>query len=334
MRPRSVIRPRVSRVSVNVVAIRPRAHVAARILGLSAERADGPARLDERARALDERRRLDAADLEARRRRLLPLALLPELLVGDDHDAVLPLVVSHADRADGPRRLDRFEERGLGHGCARSTAELGQQAREVVVERADVLLLALERGHPAGLTGLEIEDALALRADGARREVVGRFEVERWARHETSPARSPSIELSVRTRGPSDRYTIAVIEAGAIAIRWKRSRCAPMAWATTALIGSACDTTTTEAGWRSTTRASAPTIRVCISTNDSPPGKRKPLGWRCTARHSGFRLSRFSERPVQAPTSSSVSSRSKRTAQPRARAIGAAVSRARSSGEA
>src|SRR2546430_15979162 len=94
MRPRSVIRPRVSSVSVNVVAMRPRAHVAARILGLSAERADGPARLDERARALDERRRLDAADLEARRRRLLPLGLLPELLVGDDHDAVLPLVVS------------------------------------------------------------------------------------------------------------------------------------------------------------------------------------------------------------------------------------------------
>src|SRR5213076_3080637 len=194
----------------------------------------------------------------------------------------------------------------------------------------DVLLLALERGHPAGLTGLEIEDALALRADGARREVVGRFEVERWARHETSPARSPSIELSVRTRGPSDRYTIAVIEAGAIAIRWKRSRCAPMAWATTALIGSACDTTTTtEAGWRSTTRASAPTIRVCISTNDSPPGKRKPLGWRCTARHSGFRLSRFSDRPVQAPTSSSVSSRSMRTEAPRTRAIfGSSASRA------
>src|SRR5437773_964997 len=334
MRPRSVIRPRVSRVNASV-AIRPRADVAARILGLGAERADRPARPDERPRALDERRRLDPADVEAGGRRLLRLAVLLKVLVGDDHDAVLPLVVPHADGADGPRRLDRLEEEGLGQGLRAGTAELSEQAREVVGERADVLLLALERGDPVGLAGLEIEDALAQRADGTRGEVVGRFEVERRARHRTRPARSPSIELSVRTTGPWDRYAIAVIEAGAIAIRWKRSRCAPTAWATAALIGSACDTTTTTApGWRSPTRASAPTIRVCISTNDSPPGKRKPLGWRCTACHSGFRLSRFSDRPVQAPRSSSVSSRSMRTAQPRAFAIAAAVSRARSSGEA
>src|SRR5256886_13612996 len=32
----------------------------------------------------------------------------------------------------------------------------------------------------------------------------------------------------------SDRYAIAVIEAGAITMRWKRSRCTPSAWATAA----------------------------------------------------------------------------------------------------
>src|SRR5206468_12758282 len=169
MRPRSVIRPRVSRASVNVVAIRPRAHVAARVPGPAAERADRPTRLHERPRALDERRRLDTADLEARRRRLLGLALLLELLVlvGYD-DAVTALVVPDADRADGPRRLGRLEERGLGQRLRAGAAELGEEAREVVGEGADVLLLALEGDDLTSLAGLQIEDALARRAEGAR----------------------------------------------------------------------------------------------------------------------------------------------------------------------
>src|SRR3989442_1209738 len=121
-----------------------------------------------------------------------------------------------------------------------SVTELDEQAREIVGEGADVLFLALERGQQAGLARLEIKDALALRADGARGEVVGRLEIEGWALHARSPARSPSIELSVRTRGLWDRYAIAVIEAGAITMRWKRSRCTPSAWATAALIGTAC----------------------------------------------------------------------------------------------
>ena len=37
----------------------------------------------------------------------------------------------------------------------------------------------------------------------------------------------------------------AVWDVGAIAIRWKRSSGAPTAWATAALMGSACDTATT-----------------------------------------------------------------------------------------
>src|SRR5207247_9776490 len=158
------------------------------------------------------------------------------------------------------------------------------------------------RGQQAGLARLEIKDALALRADGARGEVVGRLEIEGWALHARSPARSPSIELSVRTRGLWVRYAMAVIEAGALTMRGKRSRCTPSAWATAALIGSACDTATTAApGWRATSRASTPVTRACISTNDSPPGKRKPLGRRCTTRHSGFRPSRLTARPAQTP---------------------------------
>src|SRR5213083_2543053 len=144
MRPRSVIRPRVSRASVNVVAIRPRAHVAARVPGPAAERADRPTRLHERPRALDERRRLDTADLEARRR----------------------------------RRLGRLEERGLGQRLRAGAAELGEEAREVVGEGADVLLLALEGDDLTSLAGLQIEDALARRAEGARGEVVGSLQVE------------------------------------------------------------------------------------------------------------------------------------------------------------
>src|SRR5256886_13589926 len=143
-----------------------------------------------------------------------------------------------------PPRSPLFPYTTLFRSLRAGAAELGEQAREVVGEGADVLLLALGRDHLTSRSGLEIEDALAGRADGARGEVVGRLEVERRALHATSPARSPSIELIVRTRGPSSRYAIAVIEAGAIAMRWKRSRGVPRAWATAALIGSACDTAT------------------------------------------------------------------------------------------
>src|SRR5262245_41771890 len=75
-------------------------------------------------------------------------------------------------------------------------------------------------------------------------------------------------------------------------------------------------------------------MRVCISMKDSPPGKRNPLGWRCTVCHSGFLARRRSLWPVHSPTSPSARSRSTRTARPWLRAIGSAVSRARSSCEA
>ena len=61
-----------------------------------------------------------------------------------------------------------------------------------------------------------------------------------------------------------------------------------MAWATAALMGSACDTATTVCpACARRSRSIAPQMRVCISVKDSPPGKRNPLGLRCTVRHSG-----------------------------------------------
>ena len=66
-------------------------------------------------------------------------------------------------------------------------------------------------------------------------------------------------------------------------MRWKRSSGVPRAWATAALMGSACETATTICpGCRATIRPSTEVMRVCISGNDSPPGKRKVLGLRCT----------------------------------------------------
>ena len=86
--------------------------------------------------------------------------------------------------------------------------------------------------------------------------------------------------------------------------------------------------------WRSASRRTVSLVRVCISRNDSPPGNRKPLGWAWMIRHSGFFASRLSEPPVHAPKSHSSRPGSTRTAMPRAFASGAAVSRARSSGDA
>src|SRR5262249_47625626 len=95
----------------------------------------------------------------------------------------------------------------------------------------------------------------------------------------TNVVRSRPVEFTHRTVGPSVPYKIAVTEHGETTMRWNRSRCAPIACATTALIGSACDTATTTApGWARTRPSTAVTMRVCISANDSPPGNRNPLG--------------------------------------------------------
>ena len=74
--------------------------------------------------------------------------------------------------------------------------------------------------------------------------------------------------------------------------------------------------------------------RTDISAKDSPPGKRKPPGQRCTVGHSGVRYSRARGFSVQSPTSTSTRPGAVRTRRPRARAMGAAVSRVRSRGDA
>ena len=100
-------------------------------------------------------------------------------------------------------------------------------------------------------------------------------------------------------------------------MRWNRSRWVPIAWATAALIGSAWLTaTTTSPGWRPTRSATASPMRSCISANDSPPGKRKPLGRCCTVFHSGSLRAPSARAPVHSPKSDSSRPRSARTCWP------------------
>src|SRR5207237_8347763 len=85
-RPLSVTSPRVRSAATSGaddVAVAPRADVTAGVLGLAAHRADRPAGLHQRFRALDERRGLRARDREARRGRLLALFLADGLGPGD-----------------------------------------------------------------------------------------------------------------------------------------------------------------------------------------------------------------------------------------------------------
>jgi hypothetical protein len=85
---------------------------------------------------------------------------------------------------------------------------------------------------------------------------------------------------------------------------------------------------------RGTQRSSADTMRVCISVKLSPFGKRNVDGAFCTVRHSGSFISAFSSAPVQSPKSHSSRPAVDLHPEPARAAIGAAVSLARSSGEA
>ena len=79
-----------------------------------------------------------------------------------------------------------------------------------------------------------------------------------------------------------------------------------MAWATAALIGSACETQMTTPPLCFLRRSSrVDTIRVCISVKLSPLGNRNVLGARCTFDHSGSFISLASSSPVQSPKSHS-----------------------------
>ncbi len=74
--------------------------------------------------------------------------------------------------------------------------------------------------------------------------------------------------------------------------------------------------------------------RTDISAKDSPPGNLNPPGQRWTVGHSGRRFRRARGFSVQSPTSTSTRPGAVRTRRPRVLAMGAAVSRVRSSGEA
>src|SRR5690606_22244932 len=208
-----------------------------------------------------------------------------------------------------------------------------EEAAQVLGQGRHLLLLALQGDDGRVVLHLQEEDALARRADRAGGQDVGAGQVV--AGHDGARARGPPAAITASTIGPSAVYWMALTEHGEITMRWNRSRWVPMAWATAALMGSACDTaTTTSPGCAARRRSSSVQMRVCISVNDSPPGKRKPLGLRCTVRHSGSLDSRFSSAPVQSPKSASSRPLARRTRRPRARAIGAAVSWVRSSGDA
>ncbi|TPW16450.1 MAG: hypothetical protein FD127_94 [Acidimicrobiaceae bacterium] len=74
-------------------------------------------------------------------------------------------------------------------------------------------------------------------------------------------------------------------------------------------------------------------MRVCMAVKLSPFGKVNVEGALWTVPHSGSFISFFSSRPVQSPKSHSSRPLSIRTFMPCLAAIGAAVSRARSSGD-
>jgi hypothetical protein len=141
--------------------------------------ADRPARLDEGLGVLDERAGVGARERDATDRRLLFVpVLLDQLARLDDHPLALP-VVARAERGDRPQILHGLEQREVVRRPALvPRRQAREQAPQIVGEGADLLLLALEAVESAGLTGLQIEDALTSGPDRARREVVRCLEVE------------------------------------------------------------------------------------------------------------------------------------------------------------
>src|SRR6266545_3631345 len=211
MRPLTVIVPLAKRSSVSVdnMAVAARADVAGGIHGAAADGTVGATALHQLLRAPGESLRLLARDAHARGGRLLALALaflfLLEQLVGIHDDAVVLFVVAHAHGGHDPRGLGEGQQVHLRGQRALGRAQLGDEAAEILAQRAHLLLLALERDERALLSRLEKKDALARLADGAGGEVVGLLELEGQAHLIPSAARSPSMELTVSTAAPAGR---------------------------------------------------------------------------------------------------------------------------------
>src|SRR5258705_1791473 len=204
MRPLTVTAPprSSSRASVDDMAIAAPADVAARVHGLTAYGAVGPPALHQLRGAVDEGLRLLPGEAHACGRgllaRALPFLLFLEQLVRLHEDAVVVVVVAHAESGHDPRRLSEVEEIHVGGHLALGRTQLGDEPGQIVAERLHLSLLALEGDERALLARLQVEDALARLADGPRREEVRLLEVERLAHLIPTRARSPSMELTVR----------------------------------------------------------------------------------------------------------------------------------------
>src|SRR5262249_25262307 len=179
MRPLIAIEPwlRNSSALVDDMAIAARTGMAGRVLRLAAHRADRPASLHQLAHALHEGGGLTARDVKARDGGLL-LRLFLEKLSRLQHHPVVVLIVADTEGSDRPRGRHRLEQRGVAGLFVAAAGELGQQSAQVLAERADLLLLALQREQPLGLARLEVEHALPGRPDRANGEMVGSVELE------------------------------------------------------------------------------------------------------------------------------------------------------------
>src|SRR5262252_2472708 len=204
MRPLTVTAPcfRRSSASVNDMPIAAAADVTAGIHGLAAHRTVGAPALHQLGGAGDEGLGLLARDAHAGGGGLLTRALaflfLLEQLVGLHDDAVVLLVVAHAERGHDPRGLREVEQVHLGRHLALGRAQLGDEPGEIVTERLHLALLALERDDGVPLAHLQVEDALARLADGSRGEEIRLLEIEGLAHLMPTRARSPSMEFTVR----------------------------------------------------------------------------------------------------------------------------------------
>src|SRR5262245_45996083 len=188
MRPLIVIAPwlRNSSALLDDMAIAAGTGMAGRVLRLAAHRADGPAGLHQLPHTLHEGGGLTARDVNARDGGLL-LRLLLEKLSRFQHHAVVVLVVANTEGRDRPRRGQRLEQRGVAGLFGAVPGELRQESAQVLTERADLLLLALQGEQLPGLARLEVEHALPGRPDRTYGEIVGSVELEGVAHRNRIP---------------------------------------------------------------------------------------------------------------------------------------------------
>src|SRR6185437_10710965 len=171
-------------------------------------------------------------------------------------------------------------------GEVAGAAQLLDDPAQVGGQHRHLLLLDLDRRLGQALPAVEEEEPVAHLADDADGAVVGLVVVGLVDHDSTNSLREP-VEFMHITAGPPPVKSRAETEQGEMTSRCTRSSGMPAVAATIALIGSACETATmVSPGWTFTSSRTAVRLRVDISVKDSPPGKRKPLGQRCTVGHS------------------------------------------------